>query len=92
MKIANIGNIQSMMNVYKNQGLKTNESKSASRMDEVQISSEALDFQTVLNAAKNIPDIRQDKVNELKQQIDSGTYRVDAHKIAEKMLNSARRI
>ncbi len=92
MKIANIGNIQSMMNVYKNQGLKSSESKSASRMDEVQISSEALDFQTVLNAAKNIPDIRQDKVNELKQQIDSGTYRVDAHKIAEKMLNSARRI
>lgn len=95
MKINNIGNIQGMMNTYKNQGVKAVETKNTGRMgmkDELKISSEAQDFQTVLNAAKKVGDIRQDKVNEIKERVDSGRYKVDAQKIAEKMLSSARRI
>lgn len=95
MKINNIGNIQGMMNTYKNQGVKNVETKNTGRTgmkDELKISSEAQDFQTVLNSAKKVGDIRQEKVNEIKDQVDSGRYKVDAQKIAEKMLHSARRI
>jgi negative regulator of flagellin synthesis FlgM len=36
--------------------------------------------------AKKIPDVRQDKVDEIKKKIESGEYQVDAEAVAKKML------
>jgi negative regulator of flagellin synthesis FlgM len=38
---------------------------------------------------ESIPDVREDKVAELKEQVESGTYEIDAEKIAEKMLKDS---
>ena len=35
---------------------------------------------------KKLPDVRQDKVDEIKKKIESGEYRVDAEAVAKKMI------
>jgi len=53
--------------------------------DEVQISTEALELLKQVEATEE--PVRKDKVNELKQQIENGTYHVSSDKIAEKFLS-----
>jgi len=54
--------------------------------DKVEISSEARDFQAILNAIKSTPDIREEKVNEIKSKIESGTYNVSSKDVVEKLI------
>ena len=60
----------------------------AIQKDAVSISSDAKYLNIALKALKNIPDVREDKVKELTEKIESGTYHIDSRKIAEKILNS----
>ncbi len=43
----------------------------------------------ILQIVRETPDVRQDKVKKLKKQIESSGYRVDADRIAERMLEEA---
>ncbi len=54
--------------------------------DKVEISSEARDFQAVLNAIKLTPDVREEKVDEIKKKIDSGTYNISGRDVVEKLI------
>lgn len=54
--------------------------------DDVKISNVGKDFTTVMNALKNVPDVRMDKVNELSAKIEKGEYNVSGYDIAAKML------
>lgn len=54
--------------------------------DKVEISSEARDFQAILNAIKLTPDVREEKVNEIKKKIDSGTYNISGRDVVEKLI------
>jgi len=60
----------------------------AKRKDQLEISPEAKELQELQAAASrdNADPARQAKVEELKQQVSTGTYRVDSGKIAEKLL------
>ncbi|WP_180270797.1 flagellar biosynthesis anti-sigma factor FlgM [Sporanaerobium hydrogeniformans] len=58
------------------------------KKDEVDLSGTAKDYQAAYKALSNVPDIRQDKVKALKEQIASGTYDVGAKEVAEKILSS----
>jgi negative regulator of flagellin synthesis FlgM len=42
-----------------------------------------------LEIARNTPDVREDRVAELKKKIQDGTYQVDAGKVADGMLREA---
>jgi negative regulator of flagellin synthesis FlgM len=55
--------------------------------DEVAISLDARLMQRAQQAVASAPDVRQDKVAELKQQIASGQYQVSPDKIARRMLD-----
>ena len=44
--------------------------------------------QALTSQAMNSPEIRQDKVDSLRQAVSSGTYRTDAAKTAEAMIDS----
>lgn len=61
-------------------------SSSSVSKDALSISSEAQDFQTALKAAKSTPDVRQDKVDELKNRFKAGSYEVNLSSIADKIL------
>ena len=39
-----------------------------------------------MDSLKNIEDIREDKVNDIKIRIESGTYTIDKHKLAKSMI------
>lgn len=54
--------------------------------DEYKISAQAKDFQIVMKALANIPDIREDKVKEISAKIESGEYRVEASDISVKII------
>jgi anti-sigma28 factor (negative regulator of flagellin synthesis) len=43
----------------------------------------------ILQIVRETPDVRQDMVKKLKKQIESSGYRVDADRIAERMLEEA---
>ena len=57
--------------------------------EKVDISSRAKDIQLAKTVINSLPDIREDKVQELKTQIDQGNYKVDSGKIAEKMVRES---
>lgn len=58
----------------------------ASRKDEYKVSSQARDYQSVMKALRNVPDIRQEKVNEISKRIEAGGYKVEARDISDKII------
>ncbi len=57
--------------------------------EKVDLSTKAKDIQQARNALNSTPDVREEKVQEIKAQVDKGTYNVNAGKIAEKMVNES---
>ena len=56
--------------------------------DKVSLSDASRDMQTAKQAVSSSPDIRLEKVNEIKQAVEDGRYEIDAGKVAEKMIGS----
>ena len=65
---------------------KAKQAGSASRTDQVQISSVGKDFQAVKAAVAGAPDIREGLTAPIKARIQEGTYSVDNGTFAEKLL------
>lgn len=66
--------------------MKTSQASRVSKTDKVEISSFGRDLQIAKQAVANSPDVRTDKVEQLKSQIQNGTYNVDADSFAEMLL------
>ena len=60
--------------------------KQETKSDTVVLSDTAKKIQETQTQLKAIPDVREDKVAQLKEQIENGTYEIDEEKIADKML------
>lgn len=73
------------VNPYRNQQMKVEQTKQASqaKTDKIEISSEA----KKLSAASPIESARNQRVQELKAQVQSGEYQIDASKLASTMLS-----
>jgi negative regulator of flagellin synthesis FlgM len=56
--------------------------------DSVTLSDGAKTLAAAREAVKAAPDVRADKVSEIKQQVSDGTYSVSAKVLARKMLDS----
>ena len=56
------------------------------KRDEVQISSMGRDYQIAKQAVADASDIREDRVAQLKERLDSGNYNVDMNDFANKLL------
>ncbi len=61
----------------------------ASQTVKVDFSNQSQVFVQAKNALAQLPEIREDKVQALKAQIESGTYSVDGERLAGKMLTDA---
>lgn len=59
----------------------------AAGTDQVALSQRAEEVKAARAALAATPEIRHERVAELKAQIESGEYKVDPHKVAERMLN-----
>lgn len=83
MKINETGRVGAVNSYQKQNGQHINATNKKKQTDQVQISSEAKELQS-MNLAQSSE--RAAKLNSLKQQVQTGTYRVEAGKIAEKLL------
>lgn len=59
---------------------------SAQQKDQVVLSSQAQEFAQTLQKIKNMPEVREDKVQEISERIHSGNYNISAQDVAEKMV------
>ncbi|WP_099190236.1 flagellar biosynthesis anti-sigma factor FlgM [Tepidibacter mesophilus] len=85
MKINGISNIHKVMNAYK-----TNKTQNVNKVslteDKIEISQKGKDYKFAMDALKNVEEIRQNKVNDIKIRIENGTYTIDKHKLAKSMI------
>ena len=63
--------------------------KTGVKADTVVISDAAKRVQEARRQLDDIPDVREDKVSELRSQIQNGTYEIDADKLAGKMIKES---
>lgn len=76
-------------NLYNNNSTtKVTSSKLASGKDKLEISQMGKDYQVAKQAVSQTSDIREDKVNEIKARITSGTYDITAKDVASKLVDS----
>lgn len=62
---------------------------SPARTDRVELSPQAREIQAALKAVREMDDVDQEKVARIKAQIKAGTYKVDAGKIAARMIDES---
>ncbi len=88
MKIGDfIPQIKTDNKISKARGARGAESSAASVVgDRVDISAGSLDVQKMKGIIQNTPDLRMDRVQALKEQIERGEYEVDPYRVADKML------
>ena len=64
------------------------QTKSSSFRDQLEISQTGKDYQTARQIVAHIPDVREDRVNDIKQRIAAGTYNVSAQEAADKLVDN----
>lgn len=84
-----VGNVPGVTGVYNKQGISkvTPTKEVKGKKDVVSISNSGQDFNTVLKALREVPDIRQEKVEEISKKIETGTYNVSGKEIVEKVVS-----
>jgi negative regulator of flagellin synthesis FlgM len=58
-------------------------------VDKVELSSQALEIQKAAQLATEIPEERDEKVNQVKMDIQNGTYNISSAKVATDMLRES---
>lgn len=87
--------VQNILNIYGKTLTKDNVNKSQeinqklNKADKLALSDESKIKQSTMQAIKGTDYVRTDKINELKEQISSGTYKVSDGEVAEKMISQA---
>ncbi|MFM9904742.1 MAG: flagellar biosynthesis anti-sigma factor FlgM [Pyrinomonadaceae bacterium] len=64
--------------------------KAAVGEDRVEFSSRASEVGKLVDQVKQMPDIREGKVSDLRQRIEAGTYKPSSENIADAILNDER--
>lgn len=84
------GEIPKVSQVYEKKSTSKVDKASATegKQDVVSISNNAKDYQTVMKALREIPEIREDKVEEIQKKYDTGQYDVSGSDVADKILKS----
>lgn len=87
-----INNVSGAMGVYQQSGARkvtgSKETARPAKGDGVVLSKEAQQVLALKDKVAQAPEVRQQRIEELRKQIEAGTYRPDARQIADKMLKS----
>jgi negative regulator of flagellin synthesis FlgM len=79
--ITPIGSVQAT-----NRLKQVSKNKSESDADKVAVSDKAQVYQSLLQKAKEVSDVRADRVKAISEQIERGEFKIDGQKIADKLL------
>ena len=85
MRVEAYNQVAQLYNREKTQKVQNTKQLGSGR-DEVQISSMGRDYQIAKQAVADASDIREDRVAQLKERLDSGNYNVDMNDFANKLL------
>lgn len=87
MKIFNNPNISQIMKLY-NKSIKPSEKTGEVTVskDQLEISEKAKEFQVAMKAFKNLPEVRKEKVEDLKEKIQTNSYNVSGKEVADKLI------
>ena len=86
MRIDAYNQIQQIYGTKKPTKIEGKKSTGTSFKDQLLLSATAQYTTVTKKALSNTPDVREDRVNSIKEQIDNGTYEVDAEDFADKIL------
>jgi negative regulator of flagellin synthesis FlgM len=96
MKISDIKDLSAQMiqSYQKNDNYIANSDKQSNGApaiaeEKVDLSTQAKDIQQVNNTLSQLPDVREEKIQELKSQVEKGTYNVNGEDIAGKMVGES---
>lgn len=87
MRIEAYTQVQQVYNT--NKTARSEGAKKAKFTDAVEISNLGRDIQVAKQAVANTPDVREDLVASIKEQVKAGTYSVSAEQLANKLLSQA---
>lgn len=84
------GEVPKIQEIYKTKEVSRVDrmAKTESKRDVISISNQAKDSQIAMKALRDIPDIRQDKVDALSEKYLSGNYSISGKDIAGKVIKS----
>lgn len=84
-----ITSVNSILGTYNKQKFNSGDVKKVEKSkDVVAISKTAKEYQVAQKALTKVSDVRQEKIDELKSRVESGTYNVNASEIADKIVNN----
>lgn len=96
MKISDIKDVSAQMvqQYQKNDSYTANSDKQKASVptiteEKVDLSTRARDIQQARNALSKVPDVREEKVREIKNQVENGKYNVSGEEIAGKMVGES---
>lgn len=91
MKINGIGSIADLLKTYSSQKKEINTSGKETKLkdgeDMLDLSAEARSIKDIRESLKSLQDVREEKVTQLKKEIEDGTFRTDVVKVAEGIIN-----
>ncbi|MDF2628936.1 MAG: Anti-sigma-28 factor, FlgM [Symbiobacteriaceae bacterium] len=87
-----INNVPGAMGVYQKSGVRrvtgSQEASRPTKGDGVVLSKEAQQALALKDKVSQAPEVRQQRIEELRRQIESGTYKPDARQVADKLLKT----
>jgi negative regulator of flagellin synthesis FlgM len=95
MKIGNVKDTaaQVLQQYQRNVGMGQSADKPATAAvapeEKVDLSTKAKDLLQIKNTVSQLPEIREEKVLELRTQIEKGVYNINSGKVAEKMVGES---
>jgi len=95
MKVSGIRNpVSEIIQQYQTNGQTNSEPDkqagvNALQEEKVSLSTKGRDIQQARKALDNLPDLRTEKVEDLRNRIEQGTYHVNGEDIAEKMIGES---
>jgi negative regulator of flagellin synthesis FlgM len=87
MVINSVGSAAAVLSLPRGLKSPVRVTRAEEKMDYVALSSRAKDYQAVKNAMSKTPDIREEKVREIKNKLESGDYNVSSSDLADKMIS-----
>lgn len=75
------------MELYKAQVTPRAEKSTAKGKDQLSVSKTAKEFQIAYKSLKDVPEVRKEKIDSIKERIQSGTYDVSTKEVSEKIMS-----
>lgn len=88
MKVLNNMQVNPVLKAYQKQIEKTEKTgPAAMARDKIEISDQARDFQTAMKAFKELPEVREEKLDEIRSQMEKGEYKPSSEAVVGKLMD-----